>query len=206
MTSRGVAALTCLVLVGCSEDASTAGADTVADIIAEVTADVPVDGGVDAAPDVGPDVPDVADVPVDAADVAEVSVPMTVALNEVAPAGFPEDWIELFNHGAVPVDISGWAISDEPLDVHGFVIPAGTTVSPGEFLVYEKLQPGSFDFGLGQLTDSVSLFDATGALVDSVAWVEGELPVGAGASKARVTDGTGDWATEATPSKGTTNE
>ncbi|MCU0654551.1 MAG: lamin tail domain-containing protein, partial [Polyangiaceae bacterium] len=34
-----------------------------------------------------------------------------VVINEVDPSGDPADWVELFNRGAEPVDLSGWNVA-----------------------------------------------------------------------------------------------
>ena len=33
------------------------------------------------------------------------------------------DWIELYNSGSVPLDISGYGVSDNLRDLHKFVVP-----------------------------------------------------------------------------------
>ncbi len=44
------------------------------------------------------------------------------------------DWIELLNPTSQVIDLSGWALSDDPLLPQKWVIPAGTTLAAGELL------------------------------------------------------------------------
>jgi len=57
---------------------------------------------------------------------------------DFAPApgtGSYADWIELWNTGASPVDLTNWALSDEPGLLRKFVFPAGTSIAAGAALV-----------------------------------------------------------------------
>jgi hypothetical protein len=75
------------------------------------------------------------------------SVP-PIKINEVlydAASGQTEpyaEWVELYNAGDTPVDLSGWIFADDPdpynpsgLYDGAFTIPSGTTLGPGEFLI-----------------------------------------------------------------------
>lgn len=90
---------------------------------------------------------------------------LPVVINEVeSQPESGEDWVELVNIGAGAVDASGLAIRDSEAD-HTYVIPAGTTIAAGEYLVVDAL-----GYGLGG-TDSVRLFDADGTtLLDTYPW------------------------------------
>lgn len=46
-----------------------------------------------------------------------------------------EDWIELYNTAASPVDLSGYGLSDDENEKGKFVFSAGTTMSPKSFLL-----------------------------------------------------------------------
>lgn len=104
-----------------------------------------------------------------------LAAPADVQISEVEsddPAG-GEDWVELVNTGAEPVDLSGWFLRDDD-DSRDWTIPAGTVIAPGEHLVLDHADaaPGGFDFGLGA-ADTVRLFEADGTtLIDSLAWTE----------------------------------
>jgi hypothetical protein len=107
-----------------------------------------------------------------------------VVLNEVeSNGGVPGDWVELFNAGSAPADVSGWKLLDSDNAHVPYVIPAGTSIAAGGYLVIDE---ASFVFGLG-LADLARLFDASGALVDSYTWAShatttyGRCPNGVGA-------------------------
>ncbi|WP_022890360.1 lamin tail domain-containing protein [Agromyces italicus] len=98
------------------------------------------------------------------------------------------DSVELFNAGASSVDLSGWKVFDDQREEAG-VIPAGTSLAAGGFLVLEKDgAPLGFPFGLGK-GDTVTLVDAADADVDSYAYAA-TAPLG---DWSRCADG-GDWA------------
>jgi len=100
-----------------------------------------------------------------------------VLINEVTSAG--DDLIELYNSGNVPSDLSGWYIGDsgfDPADVagtedHRYVFPAATTLDPGAYLVLTKDVEHTFGIGAD---DSLTLFDDTGAIRDTVTWPSGD--------------------------------
>ena len=48
-------------------------------------------------------------------------------------AGNNEDFVELFNETAGPIDIGGWHLSDDVDNPTKFEIPAGTIVPPNGF-------------------------------------------------------------------------
>lgn len=90
------------------------------------------------------------------------------------------DWIELYNNGTETVNLSNWAFKDEN-DENEFVIPAGTTMSAGSYLVlaqtiadFQAQFPdvsnviGSFIFGLSGGGELIRLFDDGAALIDQV--------------------------------------
>ena len=49
-------------------------------------------------------------------------------------AGFV-DWVELHNPGAVPVDLSGWSLTDDPGTLQKWIFPAGVEIPAGDFLL-----------------------------------------------------------------------
>jgi hypothetical protein len=56
------------------------------------------------------------------------------ALADPADGDF-DDWIELFNPTAAAADLSGWFLSDDPLDPYKFQIPVGFSIPAGGFLL-----------------------------------------------------------------------
>ena len=94
----------------------------------------------------------------------------------------PGDWVELHNHGANPVDLSGWMLKDED-DAHTFALPDGVVLDSQEYTVlcrdttaFASLFPeagthiGNLDFGLSRDGELVRLLDPRGLLVDWVAY------------------------------------
>ena len=49
--------------------------------------------------------------------------------------GDDSDWLELFNAGVSPVDLSGFFLSDDPDQLTQWSFPNGVSIDPGEFLV-----------------------------------------------------------------------
>lgn len=73
-------------------------------------------------------------------------------------------WLELYNAGDEPVDLSGWSIEISNEDGAGLQIPKDTLLQPEEYLVVYLHQPELAE------TDKVEirLLNKTGQLVDSV--------------------------------------
>jgi hypothetical protein len=88
---------------------------------------------------------------------------------------FP-DFIELYNAGASPFDLSGLQLSDDPNVPNKFIFPAGVILQPGEFLVLFADHPNGtpgwhLGFSLRREGEMVCLHDSVthgGALLDSV--------------------------------------
>ena len=119
-----------------------------------------------------------------------------VRINEVeSDSGTPGDWVELYNPSAGPADVSGFVFRDND-DTHTYVIPSGTSIAAGGYLVLEEAQ---FNFGLGS-ADSARLFDATGTLVDSYSWT-----AHAAITYGRCPDGTGAFTSTTGSTKGAAN-
>ena len=83
-----------------------------------------------------------------------------VQINEFdSNGGFPDDWVELKNTGAGPVDISNWIVKDQT-EGNNVTIPAATTLAAGALYTVDM-------GGLGN-GDTVRVFTpASAALIDS---------------------------------------
>lgn len=127
-----------------------------------------------------------------------------VRLNEVLPSpardwngdgavNGRDAWIELFNAGNLPVDMSGWTlVSTEGATI--YVMPDHTRIAAGEYLVFYGSNI------LSDTGDTVRLFMPGGpTLVDSVTF--GPLPADASYSRAN----TGEWYSDWPPSPGAQN-
>jgi hypothetical protein len=126
---------------------------------------------------------------------------VVVRINEVAAAGEPEDWFELTNVGDETANLSGWTLSDSLDEPGRAAFPAGTTLAPGGYLVFEATDEG-FGFKLGG-DEELGVWDGSGELVDSVDWDEGDSPEGG--SYSRIPDGLGPFRTVLTATRGATN-
>lgn len=133
---------------------------------------------------------------------APLEVSGSVVLNEVDSQ--PADWVELYNPGTEPFDLSGYELRDNSDDIdHRWAFAAGTTIAGGEFLLVEQGDVGITDgketkfgeFGIGG-ADEIRLFNPTGNLVDRTnAWtshaaIDGDFIA---ATYARCLDGVGSF-------------
>lgn len=118
-----------------------------------------------------------------------------VRINEIESNGDATDWIELTNISAAPVDLGGLVVKDDD-DSRDVTIPAGTTLAPGAFYVVDE---PLLSFGLGG-ADSARIFDGD-VVVDSYAWTSH-----AATTYGRFPDGTGEFATMRTATKGAPND
>ena len=85
----------------------------------------------------------------------EERTPVSVVINEVmtnnetifadGDGDFP-DWIEFYNYGERPADLSGYSLSDKEANLDKWVFPAGTILGPGEYLVV---------FGSGEIGEEI---------------------------------------------------
>jgi hypothetical protein len=70
---------------------------------------------------------------------------LSVVVNEVLSHTDPpfEDAIELFNPTEQPVDLSGWYLSDDVMELRKYLFPDGTLLAPGDYLVIYEVQLSS---------------------------------------------------------------
>jgi hypothetical protein len=128
---------------------------------------------------------------------ADGSPPPPIKVNEVeSNGGTPGDWVELFNAGSTDVDLSDWIFRDND-DTHSYTLPLGSSIPAGGYLVLDE---AAFGFGLGG-ADSARLFAPGLILVDSHTWT-----AHAATTYVRCPNGSGDFATSTTSSKGAINE
>ncbi len=93
---------------------------------------------------------------------------------------FPaDDWIELHNYGAIPLNISGWALKDEN-DYNTFTFPVGTVIPANGYLVvaedlaqFKAVYPqvtnviGTLGFSLSNTGDQIRLLKNNGVVFKS---------------------------------------
>lgn len=103
-----------------------------------------------------------------------------VLINEISCYN-PEtdDWIELYNNSEEPVDISGWVLADPR---HEFRIPNFVMAPHSYLIICENAEAfgqafprqyhftGDLDFGINKQAESLWLYSADGAFVDSLTY------------------------------------
>ena len=109
-------------------------------------------------------------------------------------AGEFDDWIELYNNSSSDVDLSGWYLSDNGLNLPKFALPAGTTIPANGYLIVWADEDGSqgdlhANFKLSSGGETVVLSNASGEIVDQL--VYGALQTDQ--AYARNPNGTGDF-------------
>jgi len=116
-----------------------------------------------------------------------------IRINEVESNGDTTDWIELKNNGSAAVDLAGYVLKDNS-DKDAYTFPTGSTIAGGGYLVVEPV------FGLGG-GDSARLFAIDGTtVVDTYTWT-----THAATTYGRCPDGTGDFTTTSSSTKGAVN-
>jgi len=124
--------------------------------------------------------------------------------------GDADDWFELYNAGLEPTDLSAYTLSDNPADPAKYVIPNGTVIPAGGYLLFwaddEVSQggDGSFhvNFKLAESGEALGLYDPNGDPVDEVAFGQQV----ANLSEGRFPDGMSEpFVTLETPSPGAAN-
>jgi hypothetical protein len=117
------------------------------------------------------------------------------------------DWIELYNAGNAPLDLSGYGVSDNLRKLHKFVIPEGTILGAGDYLVLYATNSGDnvakgamvTNFGLSKSGDYLYITDAYFGIVAQM-----EIPaLYTDISYARAADGT--YGFSGTPTPGAEN-
>lgn len=123
-----------------------------------------------------------------------------------------EDWIELYNTTGVPVDISGWWLSDDPGTPQKWQFPAGTSVpANGHRIIFcsgRDVSAGGFMHSSFKLTQNnqehAVLSDAGGAIVDDFAFTLNNRTQ-VDHSRGRATDGAGTWSLFTAPTPNAPN-
>jgi hypothetical protein len=88
--------------------------------------------------------------------------------------GADPDIIELYCQGVSSFNMADMSITDDPSEPRKYVFPAGTTISPGQYLVYYadlSSDPGHLGFSLDSNGEGLYLYDKPsngGGLIDSI--------------------------------------
>lgn len=105
-----------------------------------------------------------------------------------------EDWIELYNNGTEPFDLSGGWLSDDGGNVFKWQFPAGTVIAPGEYLIVwadedQDEGPLHTNFKLSASGEEVWLAASDGVVLDHLAFGAQTVNV----ALARIPNGTGPF-------------
>ena len=99
---------------------------------------------------------------------------MSVIINEVnIHSDLPEeDWIELYNPTASPIDVSGWFLSDGTDNLMEYEFPAGTMIPADGYLVITETELAVFALN-GETGDEVYLSegDGMGGMTGARTWI-----------------------------------
>jgi len=110
-----------------------------------------------------------------------------------------DEWIELYNKGDASVDISGWQLDDVSAGgTSPYSIPGGTSIGPGEVMVFYGSQTG---VGLNNAGDWVNLLDDQSGIVDFFQFDSTADDI----SIARIPDGVDNWESINVPTPGELN-
>lgn len=122
-----------------------------------------------------------------------------------------EDWIELYNTAAVPVQLGGYHLSDDSLDVKKYTVPANVVVPANGYIRFWCSGRNNYaapnyhtNFKLTQTKNSreqIVFSNPSGVVLDSLSLSKTQV----GHSRGRTTDGAGTWSIFTTPTPNTTN-
>ncbi len=116
---------------------------------------------------------------------------MLIAAVQIAGSSTSNDLVKLYNAGSSTADLGGWKLrkrSSTGGESSILEFPAGITLLPGQYVTWAN-SAGGFALSLGaevsssqtlSANNSVALMDASGAIVDAVAWGTGAGQYGEG--------------------------
>lgn len=127
-------------------------------------------------------------------------------MNEIYSRGTTEDpdWIEFFNNGSTDLDLTGYKIYDsggQSGSKPKKEFPSGTIIPVGGFFVIVTDTEDESGFGLSSNGETVWLENATGTIIDSIAFPALEESTSYG----RYPDGAENWQILYTVTKGAAN-
>jgi hypothetical protein len=132
---------------------------------------------------------------------------MPVNTNTVADQnGEFDDWIELYNRSSVPVDLSGFYLTDNKNNHKKWKMPSGTLISGNKFLIIwadgDTLQNGLHtNFKLSSAGEKLLFLNSDQLIIDEVKYPAQSLQL----SFSRNPDGTGSFIWQ-TPTFNASNE
>lgn len=132
-----------------------------------------------------------------------ISSDTSIVINELMAAnasavadnfGEYDDWIELYNKSANAIDLSGWVLTDDSLNLDKYAIPQGTILNPNSYITFwadEDASQGNdhCNFKLSSQGEDLILLNANHEIVDRVLFGTQQVDQG----YARVPNGTGGF-------------
>lgn len=114
------------------------------------------------------------------------------------PDGEYDDWIELYNNAAEPLDLSGYFLTDDASNLTKWQIPAGTVIEAEGYLIIWADEDGEQEglhanFKLSASGEDLILLNPDGNILDQVAFGEQVVDMG----YARKPNGTGGFVAQA---------
>lgn len=105
-----------------------------------------------------------------------------------------EDWIELYNNGTAPINLAGYALSDDAENLAQWAFPAGTNIPAKGYLIIwadnDEDQAGLHaNFKLSSGGETIYLTNTAGAFVDTIEYKDQTTDISFG----RIPNGTGDF-------------
>ncbi len=126
----------------------------------------------------------------------------TVVLNEIMPSndnlfvnpdGLFTDWIELYNTSNSSVNLTGYFLSDDPLNLYKWNFPAGSSIGPDQYLIVWADASGQTglhtNFKLSSTGETLYFSAPDGTPIESLSY--GSVP--SNKTVARFPNGLGDW-------------
>ncbi len=124
--------------------------------------------------------------------------PRTVDWDASGASGFTDEWLELYNRSAFPVDLAGWRLTVGEPERWSFRFRDGQVIAARGFRVIHRAESG---LALGNRADEVRLVRRDGMVADVVSWETGPSY---DRSLCRLPDG-GDWRADCQATPGEAN-
>ena len=105
-----------------------------------------------------------------------------------------DDWIELYNNSSADIDLSGYALSDDPTELPKWEFPSGTLIEANSYLIVwadnDDEQEGLHaEFKLSASGESLFLIDDNDDIIDEVSFLEQSADISYG----RIPNGIGNF-------------
>ncbi len=140
---------------------------------------------------------------------------LNLSINELMPVntsivadqnGEFDDWIEIYNRSSLPVDLSGFYLTDNKNNLKKWKMPSGTLISGNKFLIIwadgDTLQNGLHtNFKLSSAGEKLLFLNSDQLIIDEVRYPAQSLQI----SFSRNPDGTGSFIWQ-TPTFNASNE